>query len=583
MSIVVRTLGSGSEVGRSCFLVSIEDTSVLIDAGVHLSPSSVGERVPVLPPDVSVSGVFISHYHMDHVGALPYLTQLARSISDETDIFMTSPTKSLSPLVCVDYSRGPNGDLYVPNHVHRCFDAVGIKTIGCGEELSLSRNREFRIRVVYAGHVIGGVMLFFSYRGITLVYTGDFSVCKSDSLLHPIRVPAQFIPREGVDVVISEATRTYADPQRRISPETEVCNHIRKALLRGGRVLIPIFAVGRTQEFAIMIRNHLGSDVSLFTTSPAGQRASVLTASFHRQWIREECVPSDLNVRVLCETDIFPPNSIVFASPAMLEGGSSLRLFSGICGDSKSLVLFTGSCNKGTVGNRLCLFASRRWMKEKVVNIGNQDKEVKCECVLIPFTNHTDGNGIVSTLRQLRPRRALMLVHGQRQRMEEFKELIRKEKVIDPESEIVIPFNKETSVFNLTQGTNVTSGDLSGRRVVRIRRCCMLRKPFPLVELRELISSGFPQCSLTENQDSGYDCVDKRAEATIYHSDYKIVFEWWGDEGFGPEWISINPLVNGLMHILASSGICLSGSRGGESTQPIIREDEYASLSECSI
>jgi integrator complex subunit 11 len=573
MSIKVQTLGAGSEVGRSCFLVSVDDITILVDAGVHLNPATKSDRVPMIPEGIRISGVIITHYHMDHVGALPHLMEVLNIIPKDIEIFMTAPTRTLSPLVCIDYSNGPNSDLYVPNHVVNCFKSSQIKMIGCGEEVTLERCPEFKFHVVYAGHVIGGVMIIFKYKGKTVVYTGDFSVTEHDALLNPITIPPELIPNNGCDAVISESTHaTTVDPKKTSSTESQICDIIRKTLRKGGSVLLPVFAVGRTQELAIMIRRQLGNSVRLFTTSPSGHRASVLVSSLHSQWLKSDItVPHNLNIELLDENSDFPNNSVVFASPSMIEGGASLRLFSQVCGDNKNLVLMTGYCNKGTVGNSVILFASRRWTKERHVMIMNTRSDVNCECSYIPLTNHTDSNGIIQVLRQLRPRAGLVLVHGQREKIERFSQRIREERIIDPLCAIEIPRNYETCCFQSPSDCVHTTGrpcSLLMRKLLRVKA------DFTLEKLANQFCEMYPHFITRRTNNCELEIKDSRSVVIVKLDESLLVLEWSSDVSFGPRWVSRNPLVTCIIHVLELRGFI------GE-TVPESSGDLF-SISECS-
>ena len=566
VTVTVVTLGAGSEVGRSCFFVSIDDTNVLIDTGVHPSPSSESERIPRIPTDVNIHAVIISHCHLDHVGALPHLTEVARTIPPNCEIFMTSPTKTLSPSVCVDYSRGPNGNAYVANHVAECFSSDRVRVIGCGEEVRLESNPAFVVKTAHAGHVIGGVLLRLSYKAVHVVYTGDFSV-QPDSLLAPIRIPNSLVSPRGTDVVISECTHatTVAPPNRSLETvEIDICKRIKRTLDRGGRVLIPLFAVGRTQEMASMIRRHLG-DVRLFTTSPAGHRASILSASLHRQWLRDQVSTDSFKVHVVSDSEPFPENAVVFASPAMIEGGSSLKLFSEICGDPKNLVLLTGYCQPGTVGNSVILFASRT-LRERTVLVDGRRMEVACECFYSPISNHTDSTGIVNVLRQLRPRTGLLLVHGQREKIEKFASRLRDEKIVDGATEIHIPRNYETHIFDCAGG-EASDNAPSVREPQHVLMNQFVETKLSVAGIVTLVEEMIPSAVILR----GSEVVirDSRGSVEVSQGEGGIEFNWNADLSLGPEWVAFNPLVSGIIFAI-------------QHASPVIPQEDTFSVSECS-
>lgn len=535
-SVGVVTLGAGGEVGRSCFLIRIAEITVMIDAGVHLTPGKREERVPILPTDTKISGVIITHYHLDHIGALPYLTEVQKSIAADCEIFMTAPTKTLAIPLLLDYAGGPNSDLYFPNHVWSCFTSNRIKQISAGEEFRLRSEPNFAMHAVHAGHVVGGIMLFIKYRGICVVYTGDFSVVP-DSLLNPISIPPNLLGK--ADVVITESTHaTTVSNKSLLNVEKEICEKISKAIRRGGRVLIPVFAVGRTQELAALVRSNLGSSVQLFTSSPAGQKASILTWNLHKQWIRAN---SSVQVKVLAETESLPPGSVLFASPAMIEGGASLRHFVNMCEDPHNLVLLTGYCNKETVGNSVILFASRH-INDRTVTVNNQKLQVNCECHYVPFSNHTDSVGIVDVLRKCNPNIGIVLVHGQREKMERFRAQLRT--IFKPSVRIEIPNNYESLEFSVVP--KMFSHDLPAEETVE--------KKFPVAGSRvvDIIRSEFPDWAILDRHDGAIilDNMRRYSLEVVDEDKFTTVLYRTRPQFVTDEWIRYNPMFVGLERIL---------------------------------
>ena len=579
--VSVHTLGAGSEVGRSCFLITIDDTTILVDAGVHLSPKAKADRVPVIPPGTHISAVFITHYHLDHVGALPYLTHVTKDISD-CDIYMTAPTKILSPSILVDYSHGPNGDLYCANHVHECFLSDRIKTVGCGEEVRLSGRHDFVVNMIYAGHVVGGVMLLIKYKGVSVVYTGDFSVLP-DSLLRPICIPPALLPRSGVDVVITESTHATTLTPTNKSMETiakEICGRIEKAIRRGGSVLIPVFAVGRTQELASMIRRH-GLGFRMFTTSPTSQRAGILTSSLHTQWLQDPEDPCvSLGVNLLRDTDSVPAHSVIFASPAMIEGGSSLQLFLQMCEDRKNLVILTGYCNKDTVGNSVILFAAKNVPDRTVTIHGRENVKVNCECFYSPFTSHTDSVGIVNVLKTLRPKNGVVLVHGQRDKMERFRDQLAKERIVPDSCRVEIPQNYDILNFGIDV-PQVDAYSVETDEDVKVTRHLQCYGMSSNEVVRKIINERMPTY-MVEGETMGPLRVSDKwgGYVSISLEDGGIQLDWLASRRLGSEWIAFNPLVSAICHAIGAYST--DSDRHDKASSFGHTDDDAFSFSECS-
>ena len=543
----ITTLGAGREIGRSCFLVTIADTTVLLDAGVHMNPQNKTDRIPIIPNDLdakNVSAVVITHYHLDHIGALPYLTEMSLNACPE--ILMSVPTKLLAPNILLDYCKGPaNSDMYSSKHVWDCFGSNKLKVFGIGEQVRLKANIDFVIDIVYAGHVVGGVMLLLKYMGVCVVYTGDFSVVP-DALLNPITIPPMLIPKKGVDIVISESTHaTTITPINRPNAKihADLCHKISSAINRGGTVLIPLFAVGRTQEIASIIRMYLGPSVALFTTSPGGFKSSLQSSTIHRQWLRNNEEFDDLNIQFL-ESDSIPNKCVIFASPAMIEGGSSMKLFKHICTDPSNLVVVTGYCSKGTIGNSVILFASKLGMKNKSVYDGSTKISVECECLYTPFSNHTDSVGIEKVLAQLRPRMGVVLVHGEFEKMKNFKDKFKKSTC-----QFHIPENYETLKFDV-----IVERSNSNTRSVSITK--KLNVTATMDSLFDIISERLSYYGVEKCDGRQVVVSDSRTSITLSERHGCIHATWICASDLGAEWISNNPIVSSIeIAVLASNSL----------------------------
>lgn len=548
MVICIHTLGAGSMVGRSCFVVSIDEVGILIDMGVHLNPTTAGERVPVVPHDIRLAALFISHYHLDHVGALPFLTLISSDKKLEgVPIYMSEPTRVLAPPLLVDFCKGsPNSEIYYPNQVYASFDSV--RTFCIGQRIELDCHPGFYVTPMYAGHVLGGVMFLIEYKDQSVVYTGDYSV-SCDSHLRPIDVAPLKLPPCGVDVVISESTHATTVSHRNIADvEQELCGKIDRALSRGGRVLIPIFAVGRTQELASIIRRHLGPKIRLFTTSSAGRRTSILSSFVNTQWTNFEPLAPSLDVLFLGDSEPFPPQSVVFASPAMIEGGASLRLFHEVCEDSKNLVLLTGFCSPDTVGNSVILFASRR-TNHRYLNIHGRRVDINCECAYIPFSNHTDSIGIERVIRTLRPKQGVILVHGERPKMETLRTKLLTD-VFNDSIRVDIPNNGDILQYkpDEEEGPRITmNAPILTPNITRI-----VNTP-QIPDLEQVLRDCMKTCTITPeiNSTSGMNapnvlCIRDNSRMGVsmrvaaVSDGYSC--SWSGLAYMGGEWVTCNPL-----------------------------------------
>eukprot|EP00929_Paragymnodinium_shiwhaense_P058941 TRINITY_DN29511_c0_g1_i11.p1 TRINITY_DN29511_c0_g1~~TRINITY_DN29511_c0_g1_i11.p1 ORF type:complete len:222 (-),score=45.87 TRINITY_DN29511_c0_g1_i11:174-839(-) len=184
--IRIKVLGAGQTVGRSCVLLEFSGCRILLDCGVHVG-SAGADHVPDLAALLDSCGkptltefinvVIISHYHLDHIGALPYLTEV---IGYDGPIYMSHPTKALGPVMLRDYVKVRGRGKAVPYEaadIDPCFAKV--TGFQLQERVQLG---ELAFTPYYAGHVVGAVMVHLEYRGCSVLYTGDFTTVPDHQL-----------------------------------------------------------------------------------------------------------------------------------------------------------------------------------------------------------------------------------------------------------------------------------------------------------------------------------------------------------------------------------------------------------------
>lgn len=255
-------------IGANSYLLDLDGTRIVLDAGMDPKAEAL-ESTPhydLLPYD-SVDGIVVSHCHLDHVGSLPVLMKQ----QPRARAYMTAPCGDLSEAMLhnsVNVMTMKREDLQIkeyPLFTHREIDQVQQvwdyvpleKTFRIGEK------DEVDCRFWDAGHIMGSVGALVSHGDKRIFYTGDVNF--EDQTLS---VGATF-PREPVDVLIMETTRgaVARDPEYQRMRELErVAAVIRETLEREGSVMIPIFAMGKTQE--ILMGLHLLKKEGLIPSAP---------------------------------------------------------------------------------------------------------------------------------------------------------------------------------------------------------------------------------------------------------------------------------------------------------------------------
>ena len=257
-SVRITTLGGGQDIGRSCVAVTLGGRMVLFDCGMHMGYTD-RRRFPDFAQlggdDLTslIDCVFITHYHLDHCGALPHLTE---TLGYRGPIYMTAPTMAIARLLLKDYAQiiakestsggSSSAHCYPASAVDTCLQRVTIvalgETIDVGEGLALS--------TYYAGHVLGAVICCAECRGQRVVYTGDVNTTP-DRHLGAARL-CQLNPH----VLITECTYADAIRESKRCKEAELLHLVHKTVACGGRVLMPCATAGKPQELLLLLTTY---------------------------------------------------------------------------------------------------------------------------------------------------------------------------------------------------------------------------------------------------------------------------------------------------------------------------------------
>ena len=254
--ITFSVLGGGGEVGANCFLLCVDGHQILLDCGTHpkkeglqaLPDFSMLERAP--------DALIISHAHVDHCGAVPYLTQLHPSVRSFTTVATARiMDRMLHNSVAVMGSIAKErGILEYPLYEHKDvnFAMRGTQGIEYGVPILLPLDPPAEVTFYFSGHVMGSASILLRFTDHVVCYTGD--MCETDQELMAGWDPLEKNFR--VDTLITESTHGAMDASG-VRPYAEEIERLGVAvagvLNGGGAVLIPSFALGRTQEMLNII------------------------------------------------------------------------------------------------------------------------------------------------------------------------------------------------------------------------------------------------------------------------------------------------------------------------------------------
>ena len=322
--ITLTNLTRAPEIGANSYLLRSGTSSVLLDAGMHprMEGWAATPLLDSLPKDLEA--VLLSHAHHDHVGALPLVTRNCPGAK----VWMTSATAALAePLLhnsvnVMTRQRKETLQQEYPLYTHRGVDdcVVTWETVPLQRPFHVDGS-EFQFVFHDAGHVLGSALTEIRCGMRRALYTGDLNLARQ-TLMIPCRPP------EGPwDTVIMETTRG-AQPtpsgQTRDSLENDLLEAIRQTFARGGAVLMPVFALGKTQEMLALL--HQARLTGKIPPAPIyiGGLGRVLTEVYDRQRSLAPRQQSGLRLIAEVQPETFDPRRI----PSLRPRGGHIYLVS---------------------------------------------------------------------------------------------------------------------------------------------------------------------------------------------------------------------------------------------------------------
>jgi len=436
------TLGGFGQVGRSCMLLTTPDSKVLIDCGINPGARNPSEAYPRLDwANITLDeldAVVIGHAHLDHTGFLPVLTKYGY----KGPIYCTEPTLPMMNLIQLDAIKVAGAQGRTPMYSERDVHQIMRQTIPLRYGTVTDISPDIKLVLANAGHILGSASCHFHIGNgdHNFVYSGDIKYGKS-MLLESARTN---FPR--VETLLIESTygaKEDIQPTRE-EVESAFIKSVNETLSQGGKVLIPIPAVGRAQELMMVIDKYMKS--GQMTESSVFMEGMIQEATAIHE-AHPEYLERTLRQKIL-ETDDNPFDSeyftniehadgreeplredspcIIIATSGMLEGGPVLEYFRNLAPDKKNKILFVSYQVNGTLGRRVMDGA------RQVSILGKEGKVevVSINCAtekLEGFSGHSDYNQLMSYVHRLRPKlRRVLVNHGERRKSENLSASIRR-------------------------------------------------------------------------------------------------------------------------------------------------------------
>lgn len=429
--VTITFLGATSTVTGSRFLVSSEKSKILVDAGLFQGLKEVRKKnwdpFPVDPS--SIDAIVLSHAHLDHCGYLPVLVRQGF----RNQIFATDYTIKLSAVILRDSAHLQVEDAEFASKKGFSKHAIPLPLYNNDDvEKTLTHfsTVEFRTKtqitsdasVTYfpSGHILGSTFILLEIDGKSLLFTGDMG---RDN--HPLLASPDNPPQIPLDVVITEST--YGDRVHE-SPTTSFADEINAAIKRGGSILIPAFAVDRTEVILMNLREliagHSIPNIPIYVDSPMALSA----LDFYREAVRNNAPelregvaerwrsadpfnPGDLNQMRTTEQskslNQLTKTSMIISASGMGTGGRVIHHMKNMLPDSRNTVILVGFQAAGSRGRSL--EEGKREIKIHGKWVPVHAHVVKVES----FSVHADSDELISWLRNISHPKETFVVHGE--------------------------------------------------------------------------------------------------------------------------------------------------------------------------
>lgn len=429
--VLIYCLGGVKQVGRSCFVVSTPESKVMLDCGINPGEAlglDAFPRIDWFPFTLSdLDAVVLSHAHIDHQGFLPALFRYGY----RGPVYCTEPTLPLMTLLQLDSVKiaKANGS-YLPYESRDVYEVIKrCITLPYGKPTDISP--DITVTLNNAGHILGSATVHLNISGThNVLYSGDYKYARTQLLDTALSV----YPR--VETLITEST--YGNSSDIMPDQISVYENFTKSinhtLKQGGKVLIPVPAVGRAQEIMLVLDKEMREqnlvECPVYIEGMISEASAIHMSYAHYLGLNvRKSVSSGVNPfqsdyftivngpgkRDEVLEDLNP--SIIMATSGMLEGGPSVEYFKSIAPIRGNKIIFVSYQINGTLGRRVV---------DGIMNeIGMMDKNGKVKIIPVNcgtqridgFSGHSDYNQIMNFVYRVKPKRVIVN-HGEKSKSE---------------------------------------------------------------------------------------------------------------------------------------------------------------------
>jgi len=456
ISHTFQSLNLRAEIGGNSYALNLNGDVILLDAGMH--PKEQGEdaipRYQDVPYD-SASAIIITHSHLDHIGTLP----LAQREQPSSPVYLTAPCAALGEALLhnsVNVMSSQREELGIndyPLFHHREIDYLRdqwmIRPYEKTFNIDLLGESDTKVTFYDAGHILGSAGVLIENADKTVFYTGDVHFTG-----HTLIKGAKFPELSEPDLLIMETTRGSDErptDYTRKDQETRLAASIRESLDAGGSALIPVFAIGKTQEVLTMLDNFkneglIPEDTPIFMGG-LSTKMTLIYDSFSGSTRRHRPnfeILRDMKIRTGNKRRRAPieyqPGAIYCLSSGMMSEKTTSNVFArSFLQNPANALLFVGYADSETPAGIIKAASTG-----DVIRLDGTHK-VQLNCVVeeFDFSGHARREELLDFAVKSRAKK-ILLVHGDPPAVEWFQAKLAESL---PDSEVIVPQPQETIEF----------------------------------------------------------------------------------------------------------------------------------------
>lgn len=413
-------LGGALEIGGSCILVQLDNKNILLDCGIRQSASK--DPVPdfrIIQEQGGIDAAVISHAHMDHTGCLPIISKEY----PDAKIYMSRMTKDLVKVLLYDSIKIMNcREAEIPLYNEEDVENMLKRVYPLNYEAGINIFDNIRVTLYNAGHIAGAACVYIEGSEGTIFYSGDFSLFSQRS------IEGARIPKLRPDAAIFEST--YGDKlhSNRDIEEQRLISTAEECIKKGGKMLIPAFALGRAQEVLLILKRAMNkgelSKVNIYADGMVRNINTVykmnplyLKGSLGKKILRGYEPFYDDNIKAIQKKEerekILSDDKpcIIVSSSGMLTGGPSQEYAEKISGMENGYIVITGYQDEESPGRKL-LNLLKENEEDRYLEINEKRVPVKCSIKQVGLSAHSDKSEIKALISHI-CHGNVFLVHGE--------------------------------------------------------------------------------------------------------------------------------------------------------------------------